>query len=100
MGLIAESHAMEVTISLPEDISEALQGRWGNVPRHALEAIAVEGYRTGALTETQVRRLLGLETRFEVHGLLKEHKVPLHYTRADLDEDLVSHRSLGILSGQ
>jgi predicted HTH domain antitoxin len=89
---------MEVTISLPEDISESLQGRWGNVPRHALEAIAVEGYRTGALTETQVRRLLGLETRFEVHGLLKEHKVPLRYTQADLEEDLASHRSLGILS--
>ncbi len=67
---------MEVTISLPEDISESLQGRWGNVPRHALEAIAIEGYRTGALTETQVRRLLGLETRFEVHGLLKEHRGP------------------------
>lgn len=50
----------------------------GNLSRHALEALAVEGYRTGALTETQVRRLLGLETRFEVHALLKEHKVPLH----------------------
>jgi len=83
---------MEVTISLPEDISESLQDRWGNVSRHALEAIAVEGYRTGALTETQVRRLLGLETRFEVHTLLKEHKVPLHYTQADLEEDLASHQ--------
>ena len=46
---------MEVTISLPEDISESLRGRWGNVSRHALETIAVEGYRTGALSETQVR---------------------------------------------
>lgn len=91
---------MEVTISLPEDISESLQARWGNVPRHAQEAIAVEGYRTCALTETQVRRLLGLETRFEVHGLLKEHRVPLHYTQDYLEEDLASHRSLGILSGR
>jgi predicted HTH domain antitoxin len=91
---------MEVTINLPEDISEALKGRWGNLSRHALETIAVEGYRTGALTETQVRRLLGLETRFEVHALLKEHEVPLHYTEADLEEDLAVHRDLGILSGQ
>ncbi|MFL6260365.1 MAG: UPF0175 family protein [Thermoanaerobaculia bacterium] len=88
---------MEVTISLPEDISESLQDRWGNVSRHALETIAVEGYRTGALTETQVRRFLGLETRFEVHALLKDHKVPLRYTQADLEEDLAAHRSLGIL---
>jgi len=91
---------MEVTLSLPEDISESLQRRWANVSRHALETVAVEGYRTGALTETQVRRLLGLETRFEVHALLKEHKVPLHYTQADLEDDLGAHRSLGILSGR
>ena len=91
---------MDVTISLPEDISRSLQGNWGNVSRHVLETIAVEGYRTGALTETQVRRFLGLETRFEVHSLLKEHGVPLHYTQADLEEDLAAHRELGILSGR
>jgi predicted HTH domain antitoxin len=79
--LIEESRAMKVTIS-------------------ALESSAIEGYRRGTLTETQVRRLLGLETRFEVHALLKKHKVPLRYTPADLDEDLAAHRSLGILSGR
>lgn len=91
---------MVVTINLPEDISESLAGRWGNVSRHALETIAVEGYRTGALTETQVRRLLGLETRFETHALLKEHRVPLLYTEVDLEEDLAAHRDLVILSGR
>jgi len=89
-----------VTISLPEDISESLEGRWGDISRHALEAIAVEGYRTGALTEMQVRRLLDFETRFEVHALLKEHRVPLHYTEADLDEDLAAHRDLGVSPGR
>jgi len=64
-----------------------------------LETTAVEGYRTGALTESQVRRLLGFETRFEVYELLKEHKVPLRYTEADLEEDLAAQRDLGILSG-
>ena len=68
-----------------------------NLPRQALEALAVEGYRTGALTEGQVRRLLNLETRFEVHALLKEHRVPLQYTEADLEADLAAHRELGIL---
>ncbi len=89
---------MEVTITLPEDISESLRGQWGNVSRHALETLAVEGYRTNALSETQVRRLLGLETRFEVHALLKDHRVPLRYAQADLEEDLAAQRSLGILS--
>ena len=88
---------MKVTIQLPEDISAALAGQWDDVPRRSLEAIAVEGYRTGALTEAQVRRLLELETRFQVHALLKEHQVPLRYTEADVDNDLSAHRELGIL---
>jgi predicted HTH domain antitoxin len=67
------------------------------VPRRSLEAIAVEAYRSGALAESQVRRLLGLETRFQLHALLKEHNVPLQYTTADLDDDLQAQRELGIL---
>lgn len=88
---------MKVTIQLPEDISAALEAQWEDVPRRSLEAIAVEGYRSGALTEAQVRRLLGLDTRFQVHALLKEHQVPLRYTAADLDDDLAAHRELGLL---
>jgi hypothetical protein len=60
-------------------------------------ALAVEGYRTGALSEAQIRRLLELETRFEVHALLKNHQQTLHYTEADLEADLAAHRELGIL---
>ena len=88
---------MRVTIDLPEDVAAALEGQWDDVARRSLEAIAVEGYRTGALTEAQVRRLLKLDTRFQVHALLKEHHVPLRYTEADLEDDLSVHRELGIL---
>lgn len=88
---------MKVTIQLPDDISAALGERWNNVPRRSLEAIAVEGYRSGALTEAQVRRVLGLESRFQVHALLKEHHVPLRLTEADVDADVSTHRELGIL---
>ena len=87
---------MQVTLDLPDDISAALEEQWKDLPRQALEALAVEGYRTGALTEAQVRRLLGFETRFEVHALLKEHRVPLRYSEADLEDDLAAHRELGI----
>ncbi|MGZ5444508.1 MAG: UPF0175 family protein [Thermoanaerobaculia bacterium] len=88
---------MQVTLNLPDDISAALEGQWRDLPKHALEALAVEGYRTGALTEAQVRRLLGLESRFQVHALLKEHRVPLRYSEADVEDDLAAHRELGIL---
>jgi predicted HTH domain antitoxin len=91
---------MKVTIDLPDDVSAALKGRWNDVPRRALEVIAVEAYRTGALAETQVRRLLQLESRLQVHELLKEHHVPLRYTEADLQDDLRAQRELGVLPGR
>jgi predicted HTH domain antitoxin len=89
---------MQVTVDLPDDIVKALEGKWDDLGQQALEAIAVEGYRTGALTENQVRRLLELESRFDVHALLKEHRVPLQYTESDLEDDLRTHRELGIVS--
>jgi predicted HTH domain antitoxin len=91
---------MRVTIQLPDDISAALEEQWDDVTRRSLEAIAVEGYRTGALSESQVRRLLELDTRFQVHALLKEHQVPLQYTAEDLEDDLRAQRELGILPSQ
>lgn len=66
-----------------------------DLSQQALEALAVDGYRTGVLNESQVRHLLGLETRFEVHALLKEHRVPLRYTEADLADDLKAHDEIG-----
>ena len=91
---------MRVTLDLPDDISAALEDRWRNIPRQALEALAVEGYRTGALSENQVRRLLGFESRFDVHALLKEHRVPLRYTEEDAERDLAAHRELGLIREQ
>ena len=88
---------MKVTIDLPEDVSAALKSRWDDVPRWSLEAIAVEGYRTATLTETQVCRLLQFQSRFQVHALLKDHQVPLRYTETDLEDDLRTQRDLGVL---
>jgi Uncharacterised protein family (UPF0175) len=88
---------MQVTIDLPDDIAAALQGKWDDLSQGAREAIAVEAYRTGLLDESQVRRLMGFETRYEVHGLLKKHGVPLDITAADVEADVEAHRQLGIL---
>ena len=90
---------MQVTLDLPDDISVALEGRWKDVTRQAIEALAVEAYRTGVLSENQVRRLLCFESRFQVHALLKEHRVPLRYTEADVESDLAAHRAVGVLRG-
>jgi hypothetical protein len=47
--------------------------------RAALEAVALEGVRSGKLTVSQARRLLGIESRYEMDGFLKAHGVFLDY---------------------
>ena len=84
---------MTISLNLPEDVVRHLTAHGEDLTRTALEALALEGYRSGKLTQAQVRRLLGYQTRMEVDGFLKEHGVYLEYTIEDLDrEAAVSHR--------
>ena len=81
---------MQITLDLPKDIARQLQAGGGNLSRAALESLALEGYRSGKLSESQVRRLLNFGTCYEVHGFLKHHRVPLRYTDKDLEDDIAS----------
>jgi hypothetical protein len=85
---------MEVAIHLPDDVAVVVP--WEDVSRHLVENIALEGYQEGWLSEEQVRRLLGYETRLEVHGFLKDHGVYLRYTVEDLERDRAAHERLGL----
>ena len=85
---------MEVAIHVPDDVAAAIP--WEDVPRHILEQIALEGYQERWLSEEQVRRLLGYDTRFEVHGFLKDHGVCLNYTLEELEQDREAYRHLGL----
>jgi len=76
-----------ITIEIPDELVAALTARGQDVRRAALEAIALDGYRNDRLSEADIRRLLGFETRMEVHGFLKEHGVFLPYTLQDLEHD-------------
>jgi predicted HTH domain antitoxin len=77
-----------ITIELPQEIEQQLEEAWGNgaLARHILEAVAVEGYRTEALSAGQVAELLGL-SGWETDTFLKEHGAYLHYTEEDLERD-------------
>jgi hypothetical protein len=77
---------IRITLDLPDDVSDQLAVS-GNPERSVLEAIALEGYRSESLSESQIRRLLGFETRPEVHAFLKAHGAYLHYTLDDLDQE-------------
>jgi predicted HTH domain antitoxin len=75
--------AMQITVQLPDDLAQH-----PNPGRDALEALAIEGYRSGALSAYQTRLMLGFETRYELDGFLKDHEVWDHaYSVEDLEKD-------------
>ena len=78
---------MTIVVEIPDDLAGALSTEGQDPARALLEAVALEGYRTDRLSESDIRQLLGFETRMEVHGFLKEHGVFLHYTLEDLEHD-------------
>ncbi len=78
---------MQVTLDIPDTLADNLRAAGKDPARAALEALAVEAYRTRRLYEEEIRRMLGYESRFQVHALLKEHDVPLDYTVEDFEQD-------------
>src|SRR5262249_50911634 len=78
--------SMNVAVNLPEDIAQRLQATWRDLSLGTLEAIALEGYRSEALTRDQVARLLGLSF-WEVEAFLKERRAYLAYNDEDLEQD-------------
>lgn len=66
---------MQIRIELPQGIAEVLESKWKDLPRAALESLALEAYRSHALTASQLRRLLAFETRMQVDAILKEHEI-------------------------
>ena len=90
---------MQIKFELPEDIAEGLQSRWKDLPRAALESLALEAYRSHALTAAELRRLLGFETRMQVDAFLKEHEI-YDYTAADFEQDRETLRRLRMKEAQ
>jgi len=84
---------MQITLELPEDIAQGLCDMWSDLPRAALESLALEAYRSHALTAAQLRRLLGFETRMQVDAFLKEHEI-YDFTAEDFEQDRETLRQL------
>jgi hypothetical protein len=86
-GKIKPEVPVHIAIDIPDTISGVIASEQ-DPARATLEALALEGYPSGRLGESAVRRLLGFETRMEVHGFLKEHGVYLQYGMEDLEHDM------------
>jgi predicted HTH domain antitoxin len=80
---------MQITVELPDDIA-----RRPDPGREALEALAIEGYRSEKLTHHEAAQLLGF-TRFEFDRFLKARQIYDHaYSVEDLDRDLATLRKM------
>jgi predicted HTH domain antitoxin len=78
---------MQVTLDIPDELAAQIVSGGADLSRAALESLAIESYRTERLSESEIRRLLGFETRMEVHAFLKEHGAWLHYSLEDMERD-------------
>jgi hypothetical protein len=85
---------MNVTIDLPENIAQSLSAKWTNLPRAALESLALEGYRAKVLTTAELQQLLGYDTSYALDGFLKERGVYLDYSADELEREAENSRGL------
>jgi predicted HTH domain antitoxin len=84
---------MTLELQIPEDAARLLTAEYADLPRAAVEALALEGYRSKRFSDGQLRRMLGFSSRMQVHAFLKERGVHLHYSLADLEQDRETSRS-------
>lgn len=84
---------MQVTVEIPEDLAPLLSEDSGSLTRAALEALALEGLRSGKLSVAQAQRLLGIGSRSEMDGFLKAHQVFLPLTLEEIERDAETART-------
>lgn len=83
---------MTVMVSFPD----ALAARFGaDLPRRALEALVLEEYRAGRLTNPELRELLGLQTRHEMDGFLKARGIYEDFTLEEIENQVRAVERLG-----
>jgi predicted HTH domain antitoxin len=79
---------MKIEIDIPDELARVLAERSVDLSRLALEAFALEGYRSRQLSGGMAQRLLDFETSLQLHAFLKEHGVYLNYSMEDLEQDI------------
>jgi predicted HTH domain antitoxin len=88
---------VNLTVEIPDDLARRLGDlSGGDLSRRALEALAVEEYRSGHLTETELQRLLGFGTRYKLDGFLKAHNILVDdYSVEELHREVETLQRLG-----
>jgi hypothetical protein len=87
---------MNLTVEIPDDLAHQLSSTGIDLSRRALEAFALEEYKSGHLTEDALRRMLGFTTRYQLDGFLKSHDIWVDYSIEDFRREINGLRKLGL----
>jgi hypothetical protein len=66
---------MDLTIQIPDELARDLAAAGGDLSRRALEGFALEEFKSGRLTKSALRQLLGFSTHDQLEGFLSAHAV-------------------------
>jgi hypothetical protein len=80
---------MQILLDIPDELVATLTPPGQAPDRAALEAFGLEAYRQRRITGFQLRTFLGIGSRFEFDGFLKQHAVE-KYTVGDFEHDLAT----------
>jgi predicted HTH domain antitoxin len=79
---------MNIIIELPLDLEQRLQSHLGKLSQRALEAVAIEAYRSKLISTAEVQQMLHLPSRLATDAFLKQNETYLPYSEADMEQDL------------
>jgi hypothetical protein len=87
---------MNIVVRIPDAFALRLAEQGQDLERQALEALALESYRSGRMTKAEMREALGFAVSDEVDGFLKAHAVYEPYDLIDLERDRQTLDALGV----
>jgi hypothetical protein len=85
--MLLKDESMDVHFDIPDGVARQFTTEPGGIARAAVEALAVEGVRSGKLTVYQAREMLGIRSRYEMDGFLKARGLLLSDTIQQVVED-------------
>jgi len=78
---------VRIWLDLPDGAVGQLAEEGRDLSTVALEALAIDAYRTNRITTHQLCQLLEIPSRYELDGFLKRHGVPLEYSTDDFERE-------------
>lgn len=87
---------MNIVVRIPDAFASRLAEQGQDLERQALEALALESYRSGRMTKAEMREALGFAVVDEFDGFLKAHAIYEPYDLTDLERDRRTLDALGV----